>query len=301
DELRKMNISQFLSESSLSATMERQKKRLDDRNEPRTQRYELQMIRKNGENRITEVVTSLINRTAHEPLIQTIIRDVTEQKQAEDNFRAYAGRVIVAQEEERKRIARELHDETAQALVSLGMDINLLMGAKGTTIKNPKENLEKLRNRTDSILQGVRSLSQALRPPMLEELGLFESLQGLTKSIAAQYGVISEFHMQGILRRFNRETEIAIFRITQEALNNAGKHAEATKVEVNMDFHPGKVEVKICDDGHGFELPYIYNTGLSSGKLGLIGMQERARLINGKLTVQSNPGDGTTVILEVLQ
>jgi len=298
DELMKMNISQLLSASSFETTMEKQRKRIEDESEALTQRYELQMIRKDGIERTTDVVTSLLPDRERRQIIQSISRDITEQKRAQENLRAYTSRRILAQEEERKRVARELHDDTAQALASLGMDIDSLAKAKGWSPRKVSKRLEELRDRTDDILREVRSLSQALRPAMLEDLGLLAALQGLTDDLVTQQGIAARFDVQGTPRRLLPDTELTLFRIAQEALRNVVKHAKATECAVGVDFSPEKIEIRISDNGQGFELPALVDN-VYSGNLGLTGMQERAKLIGGTLKICSQPGEGTTVVLEV--
>jgi two-component system sensor histidine kinase DegS len=301
DELVEMNISQLLSESSLETTMEQQRMQLENTDEFITQRDELQLIKKDGTERIIEVVNSLIDGGQDSPSIQTIARDVTEQKRAHDGMRTYAHQVIEAQEEERKRVARELHDETAQALVSLGMDINSLIRAKQGLPEDIMDRLKELRNRTDDILTGVRSLSQALRPSMLEELGLLEALRWLTKDLTNQYGINANFDIYGTPRRLPPESETALFRIIQEALKNIGKHSQATQAAVRIQFYSDRMKIDIVDNGQGFNVPDSIEDYTESGRLGLMGMQERADLINGTLTVYSSPGQGTILKLEIMQ
>ena len=300
DELSKMNISQLLSAASFRTKAEGQITQLEDESGAVPQRYELQMIRKDGIERTIEVVTSLLDEE-QPPIVQEIARDITEQKRARENLRAYTGRALFAQEEERQRIARELHDETAQALASLGMDIGTLAKNKGWSFKEVSKNLEELRCRTEEILRGVRSLSQALRPPMLEEFGLMAALQGLTSDLTSQHGIDATSDIQGTPRRLSSDTELAIFRIAQEALNNIWKHAQATQCSLEVKFSPKKVSLKISDNGQGFDLPTVTEGLAYSGKLGMTGMQERARSIASKLTISSKPGQGTTVVLEVPQ
>ncbi len=297
--LAKMNISQFLSASSFEIIIERQRRQFQDESEVLTQRYELQLVRKDGTERTIDVVTSLLPDRDRAPIIQTIARDVTEQKRAQENLRAYASRAILVQEEERKRVARELHDDTAQALASLGMDINSLAKAKGRDSEEVSRRLEELRDRTSDILLGVRSLSQALRPPMLEDLGLLATLQGLTDDLVNQQGIGAQFNVQGIPRRLPPDTELALFRIAQEALSNVGKHSQATECAVGVELSPETIKLTISDNGQGFELRAVDNNSAYSGKLGLTGMQERAKLIDGTLTISSQPGKGTSVVLEV--
>jgi signal transduction histidine kinase len=296
-----MNISQFLSASSFETTMEKQRKRIEDESETLTQRYELQMIRKGGTERTIDMVTSLLPDRERCQIIQAIARDVTEQKRAQDTLRAYASREILAQEEERKRVARELHDDTSQALASLGMDIDSLAKAKGRSSREVSERLEGLRDRTDVILRGVRSLSQALRPSMLEELGLLAALRGLTDDLVSQQGIAAQFVVQGTPRRLPPDIELALFRIAQEASSNIGKHARATECAVSVEFSPGNIKLRISDNGQGFELPAALDDYAYSGNLGLVGMQERAKLINGALTIWSQLGKGTTIVLEACE
>lgn len=301
DELTKMNISQFLSAASFKTAMERQTKQLEDESEAKPQRYELQMIRKDGVERTIEIVTNLLTDRVKAPIIQEIARDITEQKRSRENLRAYASRAILAQEEERKRIARELHDETAQALASLGVDIGYLSKTKRRSHEEISKSLEGLRDRTEDILRGVRSLSQALRPLMLEEFGLLAALQGLISDLNQQYGINAQFDAPGTPRRLSPDVELALFRIAQEALSNIWKHARATACTLEVEFNLEKAILKISDNGQGFDLPKVMDDLARSGKLGLTGMEERARLIGGTLTIWSKPGKGTTLVLEVPQ
>jgi len=301
DELMKMNISRFLTTESFETAMQSQTTRLGGKPEANTERYELQMIRKGGEKRTIEAVTSLLLGGEQLPTIQAIIRDVTEKERDRNELRAYAGQAILAQEEERKRIARELHDETAQALASLGMDINSLSKVKGQSSTELSRRLEELRDRTSDILRGVRSLSQAMRPPMLEEVGLVAALQGIANDMASQQEINAKFRVKGIPQRLAADVEITLFRIAQEASSNIVKHSHATECLFELAFTHDKVKLRISDNGRGFEVNTMAENSASSGKLGLVGMRERARLVNGGLTIASKPGKGTTVVLGISQ
>jgi len=236
DKLLEMNMSQLLSESSFETMMKMQEKSLEGKVEAVSQRYQLQMIKKDGKERIIDVATSLLAGEEQAPIIQTIVRDVTREKLEHESVRSYASQVIEAQEGERERVARELHDETTQALVSLGMDMASLIESKERLSKEVVQRLKELRNRTNDILQGVRYLSQALRPPMLEDLGLLKALEWLTNDITDQHGIDVRFEVRGSPRRLSRELELALFRIAQEALNNIVKHSEATEALVEVKY-----------------------------------------------------------------
>jgi len=301
EELTNMNVSKWLSAPSFETIREIQRKQLEKETAVSGQRCQLEMVRKDGEKRTIEVATRLLTSRNSSPISQSIVRDITKEKQISENIRAYASKVVEAQEEERRRIARELHDETAQALLSLGMDIDSLIKTRGQLSKDIVKHLEELRNRTNDIFQGVRYLSQALRPNMLEGLGLLEALRCLTSDVADQYGITVHCEVLGTPRRLTPEIELTLFRIAQEALTNIGKHARATEALVQIEFSAGKVSLMITDNGRGFELPEETDDLAFSGKLGLMGMQERARLVDGNLTVHSQLGKGTTLTLEVLR
>ncbi|MFC1909886.1 PAS domain S-box protein [Chloroflexota bacterium] len=261
-------------------------------------RYELRLIKKDGTEKIIDVVANIFEEHTG-PVIQAIARDVTAQKRAQDNLRYYASQAIIAQEEERKRIARELHDETAQSLASLGMDIGSLTKADKQLSQDIRRKLETLRKKTDGILRGVRTLSKALRPPMLEEFGLIAALKSLLLEGIDHQQLERGFDVQGNIVRLAPDIEIALYRIAQEALSNVRKYAEATSCSVVMIYKPEIVELRVEDNGRGFELPENTNDLAISGKLGLAGMQERAKLVGGNLTIQSSPGEGTIIRLEL--
>jgi two-component system sensor histidine kinase DegS len=290
-ELTGMKISEILTPASLKLAMVQQTSR-----RPFLRRGELQLVRKDGAERTVEVVASLL-QDGEETIVQAIARDITSQKRAQENLRSYTEQAIVAQEEERKRIAWELHDETAQALASLGMDIGALAKSKKLSSPQLSRDLELLRTKVKTILEGVRNLSKALRPPMLEQFGLLAAIKGLVNDLAEQQQVKVRFDVEGDSRRLTPDAEITIYRIAQEALSNIKKHAGASECRLIMRYSPRKVTLEIGDNGRGFAMP---ESGLAHwGKLGLTGMQERARLVGGKFSIKSRPGKGTVVRLEL--
>lgn len=297
-ELNGMNISKFLTPASLEIAKKKQAGQLKDRRGATPQRYELQMVRKDGTERTIEVVTSLLGHVRDNAIIQEIARDITEIKRSHENLREYASRVTLAQEEERRRIARELHDETAQALTSLGMDIDSLARDKGQSSKQLSSDLERLRDRVENILRGVRSMSHALRIPVLEEFGLLHALKSQIDELNSHHGMNISFNVQGTTRRLPSEVELALFRVAQEALNNIWKHAQVTRCHLELKFTSCRVRLELSDDGQGFNLPRLASEYRYSGKLGITGMYERARLIGGTLRIRSKPGLGTTITLE---
>lgn len=211
---------------------------------------------------------------------------------------SYVRQITRAQEEERKRIARELHDDTAQALTVLSRGLDALIAFPAPLPPSAIERLEELRRVGEEISKGVRRFSRDLRPSSLDDLGLLPTLEGLTSTLAED-GIEAELKVVGQRRRLSSETELVLFRITQEALNNVKKHSQASKVMTTVEFADGAVQVTVRDNGRGFELPSRTSDLATAGKLGLIGMQERAQLIGGSLTVQSELGKGTTITVSV--
>jgi two-component system sensor histidine kinase DegS len=216
-----------------------------------------------------------------------------------ESMRSYARHTLTAQEEERKRMARELHDDTAQALVALSRQLDALLSADDQAPERIKQRLEELRQLTAGISHGVRRFSQDLRPSTLDDLGLRPTLEGLTAKLSEEDGIDARLEVLGDERRLSPETELALFRIAQEALTNVRKHSQATEVVTTVEFGDGMVKVTIRDNGRGFKVPDTPGNLVEVGKLGLTGMFERAELAGGTLTVQSELGEGTTVVAEI--
>jgi len=228
------------------------------------------------------------------------LEDVTERKNAEENLRNHLQEITRAQEEERKRIARELHDETAQDLVVLSRQLDsFVVSAINNLSAEDISYVEGLRQQTERILDGIHRFSQDLRPSVLDDLGLVPALEWLASDLTEHFGIAVEMKVLGSVCRFLPEIELVLFRIAQEALRNVWKHSGASKARLTVEFGDGKVVLTVKDEGQGFELPDRVDDLTIAGKLGLAGMQERAQLIGGKLKLQSEPGKGTTVTLEV--
>lgn len=216
-----------------------------------------------------------------------------------ENLRFYAREITRAQEEERKRIAREAHDETAQTLVALARRLESLTGAGGDPPPDWAARLEGLRSLATQALQSVRRLSRDLRPPVLDDLGLVPAIRGLVTALEQEEGIEARLEVSGPPRRLESEVELTVFRIAQEALNNVRRHAGASSVAVKLAFLPKCIRMRVRDNGKGFQVPGSIAELAGSGKLGLIGMHERARILGGVLRIESQVGQGTEVLLEV--
>jgi signal transduction histidine kinase len=228
-----------------------------------------------------------------EPLSQLVLEDVTEELAEGLRVHRFAGLLLQVQEEERRRIAQELHDEPLQLLVHLGRALEWLE----TTPQTPATltaGLQEARHQTVDIASRLRAVVAGLRPPALDQLGLAPALRGLLANLAETTTIRADLHVTGKETRLPAQAELAAFRIAQEALNNVVRHASATKLLLTLIFSDGELSIQVTDDGCGFD-PTATDAQLPVSHLGLPGMRERAVIAGGTLTVQSAPGQGTTV------
>jgi signal transduction histidine kinase len=200
--------------------------------------------------------------------------------------------VVSAQELERRRLARELHDETGQALTSILLKLKSIED-EGDPAQLADATAE-LRELVVTTLQDVRALAVELRPKALDDFGLVSALERLVETFREQTGMEVDLEPRLGAERLPREIETTLYRITQEALTNVVKHARATRVSIVLTRRDGAVSAVIEDDGRGI------STGEPTGDgLGLVGMRERVALVGGRLVVESPPGGGTTLSIEV--
>lgn len=297
DELLGMNVKSFLNDESLNLAREVSGKLTQHQyiDTP----YELRMIRKDGSEAICMLTTNLITSDGEPKGFQNIARDITEEKRMQENLRYYLQQITRAQEEERKRIARELHDDTAQVLGSLSRQLDNFVRKKHGLAPNEVLFLKDLQAQLNHGVQSVHRFTQALRPSLLDDLGLIPAVRSLAKDLQESDGIGTDLKVLGGERRFSPEVELLLFRIVQEALNNITRHAQASEAQVVVEFTEDRTKVTISDNGRGFELSGRVGDLPRSGKLGLAGMQERARLLGGTIEVKSTPGKGTTLIVEV--
>ena len=199
-------------------------------------------------------------------------------------------RVVDAQEQERRRLARELHDETGQALTSILLGLKALEETLATD--EARAAAAELRGLVVATLQDVRGLAVELRPSALDDFGLAAALDRLTKSFAEQTGIAVDFEAALADQRLPGEVETALYRVVQESLTNVVKHAQASRVSVLLTRGGGSVKAVIEDDGRGM-------SDGAAGGFGLLGMRERLALVGGRLEIESSPGAGTTIAAEV--
>ena len=290
----KLNVSAFLSDDGLIMAKDIRRRLL--KNEPVIQPYEQRIFRKDGTEAILMITTNLLTEGGRPVAFQHIARDVTEEKRMRENLQFYLRQINRAQEEERKRIARELHDDTIQYMVVLARQLDELASSSKGLSDEERLHLENLRQQINSIMEGVRRLSHDLRPATLDRLGLLPALEWLASQVPS--GVSVEVKAYGTERRLPAEVELVLFRIAQEALSNVRRHSQATKAEVKVEFEDKKTRITVKDNGKGFALPETMGDLVKAGRLGLAGMQERIQLLNGSLKIESEPGRGTTVTVE---
>jgi signal transduction histidine kinase len=209
------------------------------------------------------------------------------------SLRRYIGLITRSQDDERRRIARELHDETVQNLISVVRRIELLEA----TVAHPEQQAQwaSIRKVVADTAHGVRLISRDLRPPMLEDLGLVHALETLVSHPPDGAGGMPNVTLQlgGAARPLDRELEWMLYRIAQEALNNVRRHAQARQAELQLNFVNGSVQLAVIDDGQGFEKPASFTALVQRGSLGLMGIQERVWAAGGSLAIDSAPGQGT--------
>ncbi len=227
----------------------------------------------------------------------TFIGMAEEVEKAQQVLTRYLNVVTKGQEEERKRLARELHDDTLQSLIALNQRIMIARRvADNSDLQGSLTEIETMLGKT---MQELRRLTRALRPIYLEDLGLVSALESLGLEMSESIGIPILFKLEGIERRLPDNVEIALYRITQEAISNISKHAGASKAKIAISYNDTNLLLQIEDDGEGFDPPKNLGELASIGHYGLLGIHERADLINADYQIQSESGHGTTVTIQV--
>ena len=216
-------------------------------------------------------------------------RAAKELEEANDQLRLFSRRLFEVQEEERRHIARELHDEIGQALTAAKINLQSVAGNGGdTAVARRQETIAIL----DRLLGQVRQISLDLRPSMLDDLGLVPALRALLDQQGRRASVAVRFSAENVPEDLDQGIQITCFRIAQEAITNAVRHAEATQIDVDLRCENGKLRLVIRDDGVGFD---VTSAQAETGGLGLIGIKERAALLGGRAKIVSSPNKGTTI------
>jgi PAS domain S-box-containing protein len=245
-----------------------------------------------GQARFARPVVGRLTGAAEETL-QVVFVDVTEERRQLGAAGAYAEAMLRAQEEERSRIAQELHDEPLQLVVQLCHQLDRAATANGSR----RDALAAARRTAEGVADELRRLATGLRPPALDELGLSAALRMLIRATRERTsGLRVELNVRGRERRLDPLIELNLFRIAQEALRNSERHAEASGVAITLSYARTDVNLCVADDGCGFV--HGDQTPLAS-RMGLVGMRERARLVGARFQVATSPGAGTRIEVSI--
>jgi len=290
EELLSLNVERLVHPDFRAQVLERAQARL--RGEAVQARYELKILTKQGEERWVDFAATVAQYKGQPAIIGTAF-DITERKQAEQYLQEVSGRLILAQEEERSRIARELHDDLSQrlALVTIGLEEL----SQRTAESAGRSDLQSLSDQTKEIAAEVHHLSRELHPSQLEMLGLVAAVQSFCTEVSRQKGLRVEFVHEGVPRTLPSEVRLCLYRVVQEALQNVCKHSRANQVRIELTGSPEALQLRIADQGVGFDP----DSDTTQAGLGLISMRERVRLVNGRISVYSAPGQGTHVEVRV--
>jgi signal transduction histidine kinase len=227
--------------------------------------------------------------------VQHLQRELAEMSRkvqaAQEGLHDYIGAITSAQEEERTRLARELHDDTIQAVIALKQRVQL--AKKLVKDQNGRQSLKELETLAEQTVENLRRLTRALRPIYLEDLGLVTALEMLAREISQNNHLAVDFQKTGSERRLAREVELSLYRIAQEALTNVVKHSKATHADLSIGFDNSEISLVVTDNGNGFIAPNSPTEFAPNGHFGLLGIHERADLIGARLEIESALGKGT--------
>ena len=257
--------------------------------------YEVDVIAKDGRRVPVEVSSRAIYEQGIVVGVQGMARDITERKLAQDALQMFSRQLIEAQEDERRRIARELHDQIGQVLTAVKMNLHTVQQVNNSSEIGSyvKDNIDAV----DEALRLVRDLSVELRPPVLDDLGLVTALRWYVDRYTRRTGLNVEvvIDLPDDTERFSRELETACFRIAQEALTNVVRHAKATHTLVGLAKYGNCLLLMVRDDGVGFDVASLRKRAPRAATLGLIAMQERAHAAGGAIEIDSTISKGTEV------
>jgi len=237
-----------------------------------------------------------------EPYVIASIIDITERKRIEEalrvanqHLRSLSRRRGQVQEEERRLLSRELHDQVGQLVTAAKINVQSARGE--TRARDARAKLAKTSRILENVLEQTRQISFALRPSILDDLGLAPAIRSMLTQAARRAGIASEFVTDDDLHRADAESEIACYRVAAEAVTNAVRHAKPRKITIEMQNADKAIRLRVRDNGSGFEMRRMERAPIRD-RLGVLGMRERATAVGGSLEINSNPGAGTEVTAE---
>ena len=258
--------------------------------------FEYRMVSADGRVVWFHDLVSVVSANGVPTLLRGVMIDITERKQAEEALRELTGRLITAQEQERARIARELHDDVNQKLALLAVDLELL---GQTPPHSPAETTQQARNlsaQVKAMSSDVHRLSHRLHPSKIEQLGLVAAMKSLCRELSLKHDVRVQFSDRDVQGPIPEDIALCLYRIVQEALANVVKHSGARDAWVELVGSPTAIHLRISDPGRGFNP----NSVKGSEGLGLVSMQERVHLVRGEIAIDSQPARGTRINVRVL-
>jgi len=223
---------------------------------------------------------------------------LAESQRLHAQLRSLTHEILLTQEEERKRISRQLHDEISQILVGINVQLDALAVAALIDPRVLRKRIAKTRRQVGKSIEVVHRFARELRPSLLDDLGLIPALRSLVKEQAGQNGLRIHFTAFAEVEAADSFHRTVLYRVAQEALTNVVRHAHARHASVRILKIPDAVRLEICDDGKSFPVERMLEARLG-GHLGLVGMRERVEMLGGRFAVESAPGKGTTVIAEI--
>jgi two-component system, chemotaxis family, CheB/CheR fusion protein len=234
-----------------------------------------------------------LSRVERDRLASKVESTALELGRTQEELRMLAGSLFTSQEDERRRVARELHDDISQKLAALEIDTQQIEKQTAQGSASAVEQIEKVRAAIAALSEDVRKISHTLHPSVLDDLGVASGIRSLAEDFQERENMIVNVTAQNVPGNLPNTIAIGLYRITQEALRNVSKHAGRTHVKVMLKGSDGTLRLQVIDSGHGFDI-HARRSGL-----GLISMEERARLMQGTFTVESEPGEGTRITVDV--
>lgn len=216
----------------------------------------------------------------------------------QEQLRYLSRQILSAQEEERKRISRELHDEIAQTLTGINVDLATLKTESAINTADLQKKIAKTQRLVEKSVEMVHRFARELRPTVLDDLGLIPALHTFVRSFAKRNHIRVRLTVYAGVEQLNSAKRTVLYRVVQEALSNAAKHARATRVHVGIQKDAGTIRMRIEDDGKSFQVQRVLDSKRSRG-LGLLGMRERVEMVGGSFRVESAPGKGTSILAEI--
>jgi PAS domain S-box-containing protein len=297
EEALRMNFSQLLAPEQRKAGVPAGEGRPPDGG-PAT--HELVIAAKDGRRLTLEVSTRLIYEEGMPVGVQGIARDVTERRRAERSVRQLSGRLLRLQDEERRRIARELHDSTSQSLAALAMSLAQVQESAAALEPPARKALVTSLELAEQSSKEIRTLSYLLHPPLLDELGLTSALKWYAEGFAERSGLVVDLEVCPDLGRLHQELELTLFRIVQESLTNIHRHSGSLRASIRVAPDGGDVRLEVMDQGRGMpsETLQAARAACAGVGVGLAGMRERVSQLGGRLEIES--GEGGTTLTAVL-